>query len=200
MAKITNHNEMRYRLKQNAIRIVASEGIEHLTTKKVAQASDLAEVYIYRYFESKTDLLDQCFMEVEKMIGDNLTDIFEAVIQKNMNLDDSAEEFWYMFWKFLMQHPECTIFYKRFYNSAYFNQELRDVRRYDFEKLVQKIYRLGERYNVLSESDLDVEMVLKHIIDVTVSYAVKILSEEMPNDEDNIRFIYHMIITPLLYG
>ena len=58
--------EARQTLMNSAIRVVSAQGIQNATTKALSIDSKLSEVYIYRHFKSKDDLLEQTFWALDK--------------------------------------------------------------------------------------------------------------------------------------
>lgn len=190
-------NEMRQNLKDNAIRLVVEEGFSNLTTKKVAQASELAEVYIYRYFESKTDLLEQCFMDAEETLGEKLIELFSRIPETDM--EEHARKTWYELWDYMMEHKDVIIFCTRFYNSSYFTEEMLEFTKQNFVEMMKKIRTSHKGWTVANKDTDEKDMIIQYIINVTTDYAVKVLHDEMDNTEAMVDFIYHRIVPPVLH-
>ena len=49
-------DEMRLALLDSTVRIIAKDGLDKATTRSIAQAAQLNEAYIYRFFNDKEDL------------------------------------------------------------------------------------------------------------------------------------------------
>ena len=64
--KMNRGIEIRQELMRSAIRVVSTQGIQNATTKALSIDSELSEVYIYRYFQSKDDLFKQTFISLDK--------------------------------------------------------------------------------------------------------------------------------------
>ena len=59
------HQEKRQKLIDSTIQLVAERGIGDISTKNIGLVSGINEAYIYRYFESKEDLLVKAFSYVD---------------------------------------------------------------------------------------------------------------------------------------
>ena len=196
MKRTLIRNEMRKSLMDNTMRIVVEEGFSNLTTKKMAQASGLAEIYIYRYFESKTALLEQCFMESEILLGERIKELFTRIPEKE--LEEHAKDTWYEFWDYLMENKNMIVFCTRFYNSSYFTEEILEFTRHEFQKIRNEISNSGKGWSVSEIEQAEKDMMVKYIVNVTVDYAVKVMHGEMDNSEETIHFVYQRIIPPVL--
>jgi len=196
MKRTIIRNEMRQSLKDNAIRLVVEEGFSNLTTKKVAQASELAEVYIYRYFESKTDLLEQCFIDAEEALGEKLAELFTRVPE--INMEEHARETWYELWNYMMEHKDMIIFCTRFYNSSYFTEDMLEFKKQNFVEMMKKIRASHKGWTVENKDSDEKDMLIQYIVNVTTDYAVKVLQDELEHTETMVDFIYHRIVPPVL--
>ena len=196
MKRTIIRNEMKQNLKDNAIHLVVEEGLSHLTTKKVAQASGLAEVYIYRYFESKTDLLEQCYIDCEAIIGEKIIELF--VRSPKAEMQTHAEGTWREFWDYLMDHKDIVIFCDRFYHSSYYTEEMRDFSRQGFVDIMKEIRSSHKGWTVTNMEKDEKNMIIQYIINVTSIYAVKVLQGELDHTEEMVEFIYHRILPPVL--
>ena len=55
------HHNVRDTLIDRTISVIASEGLDKTTTKAIVTGTDINEVYIYRKFENKEELLTRAF-------------------------------------------------------------------------------------------------------------------------------------------
>lgn len=196
MKRTIIRNEMKQSLKDNAIHIVAEEGISHLTTKKVAQASGLAEVYIYRYFESKTDLLEQSYFYCEEMLEEKIIELFVKSPKIDMQLH--SKETWYQLWDYMMNNKDIIIFCSRFYNSSYYTEEMMKNSRQRFGEMMKEIRGSHKGWTVINKEKDEKDMIIQYIINATADYAVKVLRGELDEKAETIEFIYHRILPPIL--
>lgn len=196
MKKTIIRNEMRQSLKDNTIRLVAEDGLSNLTTKKVAQTSGLAEVYIYRYFESKTDLLEQCFQEVELKFGEKIKEIFIGNPEKDITVH--AKKMWYGYWNYLIENRELVIFATRFYNSSFFTEEMLEFTRDNFKSLMKEIRSSNKGWTIENKEVIEKDLIIQYILNVTSGYAVKVLQGEIDDSEETVEFIFNRIISPIL--
>lgn len=196
MAVISTHKEMKERLKKNAIEIVAENGIEHVTTKKVAVASELAEVYIYRYYEGKDDLLKQCFADIDHQIADIFTVRLDEADRAGYDTENIVKSVWDEYWEYLIQNPQCCVFYKYFYYSTYYDDELKRIHQMNLTPIMKKIWGWCKDF-----SKFNIEyfyIIVTHVIEETMNFVVKIIYGELENNPENVQLIYKTITNPLL--
>lgn len=202
MARPSKHQEMRRKLKKAAIRIAAREGLENITTKKIARAASLAEVYIYRYFDGKDDLLQSCFLDIDMQIGET---VCQACVETQKNGDTmytAIQYIWMKYWDFLLRHPENTLYYFRYYLSANYTDDATQQRRKNYENLVTKA--LSETRRTIF-SDLDMLWgLLDHVTDNTLICAVrmirdKVIRERSKPTQAEVELIYRLVVIPAIH-
>ena len=154
-------------LKRSAIQIVARDGLEKTTTKKIATNVDLNEVYIYRCFLDKEDLLKKVFLETDRAFLHEVQRRLEGMIsgsvqcegfmdekfrqesfrwgnagqekfrQEKVRPEDSLETLWKDCWDFLLKRPEQCLFYTRYYYSASYDAEVQQEHRENCQELLE---------------------------------------------------------------
>lgn len=58
-AVILKHHNVRSRLIDNTIMVIAANGLDKTTTKAIVKGTDINEAYIYSHFSDKEDLLSK---------------------------------------------------------------------------------------------------------------------------------------------
>lgn len=196
MKRTAIRNKMRQNLMNSAMHLVVEEGFSNLTTKKIAQASGLAEMYIYRYFESKTTLLEQCFLEAEDTLGEKIKEIL--LRKPEGDIEIYIFRIWHEFWEYLMENRDLVIFCIRFYNSSYFTEEILNYTKQNFFNLMDEVHKDNKMWTVENKDSTEKNLLIQYVVNVTVDYAVKVLLGEIENTEKMMCFIYDRIIPPIL--
>jgi len=107
-------------LQEGAIRTVAREGLEKASTKLIAYEANVNEVFIFRYYGGKDNLLDETFRALDEQI---VQDIVRCVRQMSLSarpLNEKLSEVISSIWNNLMAHRYEVLFYVRYYYSAAF--------------------------------------------------------------------------------
>lgn len=111
--------EARQTLMKSAIRVVSVQGIQNATTKALSADSGLSEVYIYRHFKSKDDLLEQTFLALDRELM--------LVLKSSCNRLDTTQSIqacfqsiFHDFWHFALgDRNKCSFFIQYYYSSYY---------------------------------------------------------------------------------
>ncbi len=174
MAGKYSKQELKEMLQASAYHIVATEGIERCTVRRVSSGCGLSDPYIYQCYSDLQDLMTSAFMEIDKKIADCCYDTIKQHVLSVTTTEDLVKAcifLWRKYWKFLTENREKVVFYWRFYNSAYYTNELHVERMQNYKYLNKFIARVGEAFNLTQKVHMNV--LISNIIDSTVSIAVK---------------------------
>lgn len=161
---------------QSAIRVVARVGLDKTTTKAIAADAGLNEAYIYRCFEGKEDLLRAAF---------HMADVnFASIIRQNLfhmkNSDlpwkERAFRLWSACWRFVLESRDVCAFYLRYYYSA-------NCRKYAYEEHLQYFQELIAMTASAFRPETNAYMVVHQMFDTMLSFAVRVLGGEIPDDD-----------------
>ena len=111
--------EIRQKLMESAIHVVATEGIHKATTKAIAAHSGVNEVYIYRMFEDKDDLFAQTFALIDSELISCIMK-YEPIMQmKEIEIKERCYMFFMACWKKILDYDKCSFFIKYYYSQYY---------------------------------------------------------------------------------
>lgn len=115
-----NSQQTRTRILEAVYKQVADEGVEKVTTARIAKAAGLSEGIIYRHFENKKDLLKQAFLQICREIHRRAAsvDLCEKGLKESLSL------LWNSFLDYLLENPEKLKYYDRFLHSGYCTKEI----------------------------------------------------------------------------
>jgi AcrR family transcriptional regulator len=111
--------EVRKTLMNSAIRVVSVQGIQNATTKALSIDSKLSEVYIYRHFKSKDDLLEQTFYALDKELMLVMKNSLKH-LDMTQSVRSGFRNLFHDFWKFALgDRDKCSFFVQYYYSSNY---------------------------------------------------------------------------------
>ncbi len=113
-------DDTRTRIISAAIRAVRQHGLEGVRIQNVSSLAGVSSGALYRYFESKEKLLEECFTYVDRQaaaIFDQLAFDSHAIVADPVG---AVRSLWLPYFRFWVAHPDETVFYHRFRDSALF--------------------------------------------------------------------------------
>lgn len=194
MAGRYTKQELRQMLHRSTFRVVMREGIEKLTVKKVSSGCGLSDPYIYQCYSDMAELLKSAYMEIDKKVSDLIVEFLSVNPAENLVPSTVSRLCWLMwsaYWKFLMEDPEQTVFYWRYYQSAYYSRELARIRRDNFQPFVAFFMQIAKVMEI--EEAMNIDVIVSNIIDNTVSAAVRIHLGFMKQDEMTAQTLYQSV-------
>lgn len=186
----TNTNILRAAMK--GVRLYGLEGVR---IKNIAELANLTPGAIYRYFESKEDLMRTCFVTVDRQVAA----LFDQ-IQLDLQMLDShpveqVRALWHPYFRFWIAHPDETVFYHRFRDSASFPKydRLRDVRHFD--TFIQMVENFRQAYPGLNR--LNTSILSLHMLTSTVLCAKYVVEGTLPDTEETENSIFQLLMAGL---
>ena len=183
-------DEIREKLIAGTIRVVARDGLDKASAKQIEAETGLNVAYIYRCFKDKDDMFAKTF----SMLSIELRDALAVVLPVMANRDILREErCWQLFapvWKFVLGNEEKCLYYRRYHYSAYFHKY--SVKEH-MEIFKDVIAVMGEYF----QPGTDAGMILGHILNVTLDFAVKVFSGEIKNNDETAKHVFNLVFHSL---
>lgn len=130
--------EMRQKLIDGTILVVANEGLGETTTKKVRMACSINEAYIYRCFRSKEDMLAKTFSYLDEELFSVAMKFLDDVDLSQICVERWSREYFNAMWTFLLGNREKCLAYMQLYYSPYFVKCSVDEHKTRFLPLVER--------------------------------------------------------------
>lgn len=188
--------EIRQKLMESAIHVVATEGIHKATTKAIAAHSGVNEVYIYRMFEDKDDLFAQSFALIDSELISCIMKYVPIMQMKEIEIKERCYIFFMACWKNILDYDKCSFFIKYYY-SQYYNSYSPLKRRKAYAEVI-------DSFVPAFKSGIDVWRMFNRILDIVYSTIIKILRNEIPDNdetaEDVFRVLYSAIESALVWN
>ena len=184
------HQNVRERLIENTIKIIAEHGFDKATTKTIVSGTGINEAYIYRDFTDKEDLFVSVFDKLDEELLAKLMQHLPVIYMREIELEVRCRLLFTEIWKFLLEYKERCLAFMQYYYSPYFKIHSADQHKKRYLPLI-------EEFSKAFIDEADVWMILNHMLDVMLSFAVRVHNEHMPS-EDNysehvFRVVYHSV-------
>ena len=112
--------EMRQKLIDSTIHVVATEGIHRATTKAISTHSSINEAYIYRFFSDKDDMLKEAFTYLDEEMVSAIMRYLPIMETVDIEFKERGRLFFQKLWEFLISNKEkCSFFIKYYYSQHY---------------------------------------------------------------------------------
>ena len=200
MAVKYTYSELKSKLHRSTFQVVMSCGIEGLTVRKVVRGCGLSDPYLYRCYGDLGELLRDAFMTIDESVSKMIAQLVQYNIKKGLNwqdLDEICWSIWSSYWDFLMNDPEQTVFYWRFYQSGRYSKEFQQRRRENFSVFIGFLDKAV--HDVPIRDGVNLEVLVSNIIDDTVSVAVKIHLGYMTEEDITSRIVYQSVFSLLFH-
>ena len=183
-------NNIRQALIDSAIHTISEFGIDHATTKLLAKNAGVNEVYIYRIFGGKEELFQEAFIYIDKAFAGAILDFLPIVYDKRVNVKLRFKQLFDAVWSYALQDKERCSFFIRYYYSHCYTAKLSNQRKEIYASVMRK-------FDTAFSYGTDTWWLFNHILDVIFSSAVKILREEIPDNEQTAEKIFSLLYSAL---
>jgi len=177
---------IRNALMDSAIKVVARDGLDKLTTRSIAGECDLHDAYIYRYFIDKEDLLKRAFLREDKALTDKIIESVNHVETGTDNFRDILKAILMPIWDYLMVNEDVCKFYVRYYYSVHFEKDALE----EFKEDNRRLKSVLETY--LPEG-ADIELIFQYNMDTMLHMAIKTTTGEIEKTTDIRERVFHLL-------
>ncbi len=177
---------LRRRLIDGTIHVVASQGLDKATTKQIGIITKTNEAYIYRCFEDKADMLTKAFDALDEELVNKALFYVDVMNMHQLEFKTRCRLFFFAMWKFLLGNREKCLTYVRYYYSPYFSKYSAQSHRYRYKPLIN-------RFKGAFREEADVWMILNHILNVMLDFAVKVHNGQMSKDDDYSEHVFRVV-------
>ena len=178
--------DMRGTLIERTIQVVATEGLDKATTKAIVAGTGINEAYIYRRFLSKDDLLARTFETVEQELVEKILTHMDVMNVQELDYETRCRMFFMMVWKFMLGNKEKCVFYVRYYYSPYFLK-------YSIKDHMVRYAPVVKDFQEAFKEEADTWMILNHILNVMLDFALKVHNGQMPNEDIYAEHVFRVV-------
>ena len=177
---------MREKLIERTISVIANEGLDKTTTKAITTGTGINEAYIYRHFSDKKDLLSKAFDKLDEELVAKVMQHLPVMYMQELEYELRCRVFFEAVWKFLLGNKEKCLAFVQYYYSLYFTK-------YSAESHKRRYIPIVEKFKDAFKDEADVWMILNHILNVMLDFAVKVHNGQMPSEDNYSEHVFLVI-------
>lgn len=188
-------DDTRTRIIFATMKAVRQYGLEGVRIQNVSDLAGITPGAVYRHFDSKEQLIVECFTYVDKQAAA----IFERLTLNPLTMladpMGAVKSLWLPYFRFWVGHPDETIFYHRFRDSAFFPKydKSRDVSYFNtfigMVRLFQTVFPSLKRMNQ--------DLLWLHVLTSTVMYAKYVVEGTLPEGQETEDTVFQLLTTGL---
>ncbi len=178
--------DMREKLIARTITVIANEGLDKTTTKAITTGTGINEAYIYRHFSDKKDLLSKAFDKLDDELVAKVMQHLPVMYMQELEYELRCRVFFEAVWKFMLANKERCLAFVQYYYSPYFTK-------YSAESHKRRYIPIVEKFKDAFKDEADVWMILNHILNVMLDFAVKVHNGQMPSEDNYSEHVFLVI-------
>jgi AcrR family transcriptional regulator len=174
-------------------KIVAEKGLDGFSIRQVAELTGINETMIYRDFYTKDQLLDVCYKEVQNEIADICGTIGPLTLNTREQAITAIKDMWTTCFQYLLEHRDNTLFMRNYRESSY-RQKLLEA---SDNRKPKYFFDARDKFAMVLSSDIDMHCTWIYVIDFSIEFAMRILTGELPQDENSVSRIWQIMFNGL---
>ena len=192
---MTTLDDTKTRIIHATIKAVRQYGLEGVRIQNVSKLAGISSGAIYRHFESKEQLLTECFTYVDRQAAAIFEDLqFNPLVMLTDPMG-AVKTLWLPYFRFWTSRPDETVFYYRFRDSAAFPSydRSRDVTYFGtFIGMVQVFKKVFPGLDRINQ-----DLLWLHVLTSTLLYAKYVVEGILPNNEETEETVFRLLTTGL---
>lgn len=177
---------LRRGLIEGTIYVIARDGLDKASTKQIGLAASINEAYIYRCFNDKEDMFSKAFDTLDEELFAKTMKHIEIMYMQEMDFEMRCRFYFAALWEFLLGNRDKCLAYVRYYYSPYFSRFSADAHQKRFAPLIDK-------FKEAFKDEANVWMILNHILNVILDFAVKVHNDQMPKEDNYSEHVFRVI-------
>lgn len=189
---------MRAQIRQGTLHLIASGGMSNFSFPKLTAVTGLVPPTVYELYKNKEELLTTFFLEIDAEISWLLTATMKRMpphVDQVEDVENYCWLLWVTYWRYLMEDADRTLFCRAFCSSEYYTERVIQKRCENYRSFAQRIDELDRRFHISERGS--VRVLVMHLIEGTMSAAVRVFRGELGNDDVTINTIYYAIFQPV---
>lgn len=179
-------DEFRQQLIDGTIKVIAKYGLDKATARQLEDETGINFAYIYRCFGDKENMYAKTFESLDK----ELVDVIMSSIEQASKIGDYSEgffrELFSLIWRFLTGNKDKLLCFVRYYYSPYFLQYSYVGHKKQYEIIIKKM-------SPIFKDEADVWMILNHILNVMLDFAIKVCTNRMPEEDNYTEHVFRVV-------
>ncbi len=178
-----------------AIKAVRLYGLEGARIQNISELAELSPGALYRYFDSKEQLMAECFTYVDKQAAEIFDHLDFNPLFMLTDPMGAVKSLWLPYFRFWVARPDETVFYHRFRDSASFPQydKCRDASYFNtFANVVRIFLKVFPPLKKINQ-----DLLWHHVLTSTVMYAKYVVEGSLPNTQETEDTIFQFLTVGL---
>ena len=188
-------DDTKIRIMSAAMKAVRQYGLEGMRIQNVSDLAGISPGALYRYFESKDQLIIECFTYVDKQAAAIFEHLSFNPLTMLVDPIGAVKKLWLPYFRFWVAHPDETVFYHRFRDSTFFPKydKNRDVGYFSVFIGMVRIFK--EVFPGLDRMNQD--LLWLHILTSTVMYAKYVAEGVLPANQETEDTVFQLLTSGL---
>lgn len=176
------------------VNLAVQFGVSKITMLRVAEACGIAEITVYRHYDSKINLLNQAFLRINRQ----LAQIVYVEKPPEMDVGVHIRNRWYETFDFLVQHPNDVSFYNQYIHSPMYRRE-NDPRINGADVHLYR-YALHGNPTISRLMEMGPEIVWTYTVQTMLIYAEKVAHGKIRDTAQVREYIFYLLFGGILSG
>ena len=172
-------NDKRTDILNATLNLISANGFHGTPMSKIADQAGVGAGTIYRYFDSKEDLINELFLELKG----NITQAMLVGFNPEASTEEIFRKAWLNTFNYCIQYPQEMLFLEQYYNSPYLTLETEAATQEYLAPFIGVFIAAVEKGEV---KNIPFEMVTMFVHDVTVATAKRHLSGALVMDDSKL--------------
>ncbi len=188
-------DDTKIRIMSAAMKAVRQYGLEGMRIQNVSDLAGISPGALYRYFESKDQLIIECFTYVDRQAAAIFDQLSFNPLTMLVDPIGAVKKLWLPYFRFWVAHPDETVFYHRFRDSAFFPKYDRSRDVGYFSVFIGMVRSFKEVFPGLDRMNQD--LLWLHILTSTVMYAKYVAEGVLPANQETEDAVFQLLTSGL---
>ena len=188
-------DDTKIRIMSAAMKVVRQYGLEGMRIQNVSDLAGISPGALYRYFESKDQLIIECFTYVDRQAAAIFEQLSFNPLTMLVDPIGAVKKLWLPYFRFWVAHPDETVFYHRFRDSAFFPKYDRNRDVGYFSVFIGMVRSFKEVFPGLDRMNQD--LLWLHILTSTVMYAKYVAEGVLPANQETEDAVFQLLTSGL---
>lgn len=188
-------DDTKIRIMSAAMKAVRQYGLEGMRIQNVSDLAGISPGALYRYFESKDQLIIECFTYVDRQAAAIFEQLSFNPLTMLVDPIGAVKKLWLPYFRFWVAHPDETVFYHRFRDSAFFPKYDRSRDVGYFSVFIGMVRSFKEVFPGLDRMNQD--LLWLHILTSTVMYAKYVAEGVLPANQETEDAVFQLLTSGL---
>jgi len=175
-------DDTKTRILSATMKAVRQYGLEGARVQNISGLAGISPGAMYRYFKSKDELLAACFTYVDQQAAAIFEDLRFNPLAMRTDPMGVVKDLWLPYFRFWVAHPDETVFYHRFRDSAAFPRFYKSYNVSHFQAFGGMVRAFMNTFPGLRRINQDVLWL--HVLTSTVMYAKYVVEGLLPNSQE----------------